>query len=392
MSRTSQIAILGGTPAFERPLHVAQVNLPPWEKVEAAFKGIFDRHYFANHGPLVRALDEAFADAVGVEHAVCVTNGTVALMILARALELSGEVIMPAFTFPAGAQALVWAGLRPVFCDVERGTHMISAGTVEPLITTRTAGVFGTHLWGRACDSDALTDLCERRGLTLFFDACHAIGCTDKQQPIGGFGSGEAFSFHATKVLNAGEGGCITTNDARLADRLRTMRNFHGNETFASVPVRLNGKMSEAQAALALLSLEDLPENIAANKARYRAYVQGLSMLPGIAIVEYDEAERNNYQYVVLDVDAAAAGLSRDRLFEALQAENVLCRRHFYPGIHKMAPFSAQNPVLHNTDVLCGCLLQLPSGQAMSVEDVARVCKCIRAIWAVRDRFRDPDG
>jgi dTDP-4-amino-4,6-dideoxygalactose transaminase len=392
VSAAPKIALLGAPPAFERPLHVAQVNLPPWDKVETAFKGIFERYYFANHGPLVRKLDDAFAETVGVEHAVCVTNGTVALMLLARALELSGAVIMPSFTFPAAAQALVWAGLRPVFCDVDRRTQMITAQAVEPLITPETVGVLGTHLWGRACHPDALADLCERRGLKLFFDACHAIACTHRGRHIGCFGSGEAFSFHATKVLNAGEGGCITTNDAKLADRLRTMRSFHGSETFAPVPVRFNGKMSEAQAALALLSLDDLAENIEANKTRYRAYVNGLAGLPGISVVAYDPAEDNNYQYVVIEVEETIFGLTRDQLLTALQAENVLCRRHFYPGVHRLAAFTSPDLALPNTDFLINRVLQVPTGQAMSVEDVERVCQCIRSIWAARDCVRMRPG
>lgn len=388
MTSRSQLAILGGAPAFAAPLHVAQVNLPPWEKVEAAFKGIFERRYFANHGPMVRALDDAFARAIGVDHAICVTNGTVALMLLARALELSGEVIMPAFTFPAGAQAIAWAGLKPVFCDVERETHMISAEAVEPFITNRTAAVFGTHLWGRACDPDSLAQLCERHGLVLFFDACHAVACTHKMRPIGNFGIGEAFSFHATKVLNAAEGGCITTNDADLANRLRTMRSFHANETYADVAVRFNAKMSEAQAALALLSFEDLPKNINANKIRHRAYVEYLAGLPGLTIVDYDNAERNNYQYIITDVDAKIAGLNRDQVYHALAAENILCRRHFYPGVHKMPGFDAAGVALPTTELLCSRILQLPSGQTMQPDDVARVCDRVHAIWAMKDHLQ----
>jgi dTDP-4-amino-4,6-dideoxyglucose len=341
VSAVKQIALLGGSPEFERPLHVAQVNLPSWGRVETAFRGIFERHHFANHGPLVRKLDAVFAEVAGVEHAVCVTNGTVALMLLARALDLSGEVIVPAFTFPAAVQALLWAGLRPVLCDVDRRTHTITAETVAPAIGPRTVGVLGTHLWGRPCDPDGLAELCGRHELKLIFDACHAIACTHQGRRIGGLGHGEAFSFHATKVVNAGEGGCITTNDADLARRLRTMRNFHDGETFATVSARFNGKMSEAQAALALLSLEDLEENVAANRARYRAYRLGLAGLAGITVMPYDDNEENSYQYVVLEVEESAFGLSRDQLLEALEAERVLCRRHFYPGLHKTRPFGA---------------------------------------------------
>lgn len=382
------IAALGGEPAFETPLHVAQVNLPPWEDVEQIFRGIFDRRYFANHGPLTRELDSAFAEAAGVQHAVCVTNGTVALMLLARALDLQGEVIVPAFTFPATIQALQWAGLEPVLCDVDPGTHMISAGIVEPLITARTCGVLGVHVWGRACDPDGLEALCDRRGLALMFDACHAVGSTHRGVPIGGFGAGEAFSFHATKVLNGGEGGCITTNDAGLAARLRTIRNFHPGETFVPVPTRMNGKMSEAQAALALLSLRQLPASIEANRRRHAAYAAVLGEVPGLELLQYDPGEANSHQYVVVEIDPELSGLDRDVLLTALQAENILCRRHFYPGLHRMPPFAAAGQTLPVTDRLCRRLLQLPNSQSMTVEDATRVGETILSIHASREALR----
>jgi dTDP-4-amino-4,6-dideoxygalactose transaminase len=265
---------------------------------------------------------------------------------------------------------------------------MISAGIVEPLITARTCGVLGVHVWGRACDPDGLQALCERRGLALMFDACHAVGSTHRGVPIGGFGAGEAFSFHATKVLNGGEGGCITTNDAGLAARLRTIRNFHPGETFVPVPTRMNGKMSEAQAALALLSLRQLPASIEANRRRHAAYAAVLGEVPGLELLQYDPGEANSHQYVVVEIDPELSGLDRDVLLTALQAENILCRRHFYPGLHRMPPFAAAGQTLPVTDRLCRRLLQLPNSQSMTVEDATRVGETILSIHASREALR----
>jgi dTDP-4-amino-4,6-dideoxygalactose transaminase len=381
MRAARDLAYFGGEPAFSEPLHLAQLNLPDWEKAERSFREIFQRRYFTNNGPMVRALDDAFAEHLGVGHAVCVTNGTIGLMILARALELRGEVIAPAFTFPATVQALNWAGLKPVLCDVSPHTHMISPSTVAALVSDRTVGIAGVHLWGRACDPEGLQEFADRRRLTLFFDACHTVGCTHQGRRFGGFGAGEVFSFHATKVLNAAEGGCVTTNDPRLADRLRTLRNFHASETFAPAATRINGKMSEAQAAMALLSLDDLPRNIAANRARFERYAAGLRGLPGVALMPYPEQEANNFQYVVVEIDKGSAGLSRDTLLALLKAENVICRRHFYPGVHRMAAYAGTDAMRAGgfpaTDLLCGSLLQLPTGQPISHDDVDRVCALV---------------
>jgi dTDP-4-amino-4,6-dideoxygalactose transaminase len=392
-SARPEFAAFGGTPTFADPLHVAQLNLPDWDKVEQVFRDIFRRRYFANHGPLVRQLERAIAARLGVEHAVCVTNGTVGLMVLAKALELSGEVIVPAFTFPATVHALAWAGIEPVLCDVSRDTHMVTPATVAPLLTPRTVGILAVHLWGRVCDVDALQHLADRRGVQLIFDSCHAIGCTRRARQIGGFGAAEVFSFHATKIVNAAEGGCITTNDARLAAGLRTIRNFHATETFAPVALRMNGKMSEAQAALALLSLDDLADNIAANRRRYAAYTDGLSGIPGVELAHFDDGEQCNFQYIVVAVDSARSGVRRDVLMRMLAAENVICRRHFYPGVHRCHPYlgsdAMRTPALPATDRLCQTLLQLPTGQAVTLTDVEQVCELVRRIVVESDRINN---
>lgn len=383
MKPIGELAVFGGEPAFALPVHVAQLNLPEWTTVEQSFRGIFQRRYYANNGPLVLALEQALAERIGVDHVVCVTNGTLGLTILARGLELAGEVVVPAFTFPATVQALSWAGLTPVLCDVSAETHMMTSVTAAAALSRETMGIVGVHLWGRACDPAELQTFAAEHDLTLFFDACHAIGCSHGGREIGVFGAGEVFSFHATKILNGAEGGCITTNDARLADRLRTIRNFHGSQTFATVDTRINGKMSEAQAAMALASLADLPRNIAANRERYRRYDELLGDLPGISLMRYPD-HANNFQYVVVQIDETSCGLHRDVLFRLLTAENVLCRRHFYPGVHRMTPYrntiATRVGAFPGTDRLCDSLLQLPIGQAVASTDIERICDLLRGI------------
>lgn len=362
-----------------RPLYVGEPNLPDWQRFEEMFRGIFERRFFANHGPLERELDGALAEYLGVSHAISVVNGTVALMLAAKALDMRGEVIVPSFTFAATAQALNWAGLTPVFCDVEPDTHNLSARLVEPLITERTAGILGVHLWGRACDPDGLERLAQERGLKLFFDAAHAIGCSHKGKRIGGFGSAEIFSFHATKILNGAEGGCITTNDDELAARLRTMRTFHDSETRVPVALRINAKISEAQAAMALLSLEHLPENIQANRMRYFRYRELLSRIDSVAFVDHAGNEASNYQYVVIKIDRAH--VSCDEILRALVEKNIHARDYFSPGVHHMAPYrDVPQPDLPVTDELSASLIQLPTGPSVTDADLVRVCDSLEEI------------
>jgi dTDP-4-amino-4,6-dideoxyglucose len=380
-SRVEDFATLGGEPEFTVPWHVAQVNLPSWEEIEEAFRGIFNRRYFANHGPLVHELDERFAEFIGTRNAVSVTNGTVALMILAKGLLNKGEVIVPAFTFPATAQALIWAGLTPVLCDVDPVTHMLHPDKIMPLITERTVGILGVHLWGRPCIPDRLEEIAAERKITLFFDSCHGAGCSYMGRKLGTFGIGEAFSFHATKIINAAEGGCITTDDDVVADRLRTIRSFHPSETYATVPLRMNGKMSEAQA---LLSLIQFPRNLKENRRKYLEYKKQLNAIPGMSLLDLEgEHSENNYQYIVVDFEEEEFGLSREDLIKLLRAENVICRRHFWPGLHKAYPYLNQSSMEQNfdgTDYLAARIFQLPLSQSMQDEDIMHICSLINDV------------
>ncbi|MBI1731272.1 MAG: aminotransferase class I/II-fold pyridoxal phosphate-dependent enzyme [Gammaproteobacteria bacterium] len=373
----ADLAIFGGTPAFAEPVHVGQLNLPPWNEFEQAFNGIFDRRYFTNHGPLVQELDRRLAGYLGVRHVVCVTNATVALMVACKALDLDGEVIVPSFTFPATVQALFWAGLTPVFCDVDPATHNISAELAAPLVGARAAAILGVHAWGRAGDTAALQDLCARRGIHLFYDAAHGVGCTHDGRSLAAFGELAVFSFHATKILGSGEGGCLATDNDDLAQRIRTVRNFHVSESVARVPLRINGKMTEAQAAMGLLGLDHLPRWIQRNRELYERYRTWDSCRSLGGFVDYARGGQSNCQFCVFDIDSARFAMSRDQLQRLLRSENILARRYFFPGVHRLAPYCTLDPEagarLRSTEALCGRLLQLPLGTGVTADCVDRI-------------------
>ncbi len=224
--RVTDLAIFGGEPAFAQPLHVGAPNLGERSRFLARVEDIFDRKWLSNGGPYVHEFERRVADVAGVRHCVATCNGTLALEIVIRALGLRGEVIVPAFTFVATAHALQWQEITPVFCDIDPRTHTLDPDGVEALITPRTSAILGVHLWGRPCAHDRLESLARRHRLTLLYDASHAFGCTYRAQPIGGLGAAEVFSFHATKFVNACEGGAVVTNDDALAAKVRLMKNF----------------------------------------------------------------------------------------------------------------------------------------------------------------------
>ncbi|HVM48660.1 MAG TPA: DegT/DnrJ/EryC1/StrS family aminotransferase, partial [Candidatus Acidoferrum sp.] len=334
----SDLALFGGMPAFEEILHVGRPNVGEWNSFLARVNDLWERKWFTNNGPYVRQFEQKLVEMLGVRHCIPVCNATIAMELAIRALGQTGEVIVPSFTFIATAHALQWQGITPVFCDIDPATHNLDPAKVEQMITPRTTGVIGVHVWGRPCEVDALSDVARRHGLKLLFDAAHAFGCSAGGRMIGNFGDAEVFSFHATKFFNSFEGGAIATNDDKLAERIRLMKNFGFQGYDNVVCIGTNGKMTEVCAAMGLTELESMDGFVGANRRNYQAYRSGLEGIPGVTLVSYDEMERCNFHYIVLEVDEAA-GLERDLLVQALHAENVLARRYFFPGCHRMEPY-----------------------------------------------------
>ncbi|AGS38797.1 DegT/DnrJ/EryC1/StrS family aminotransferase [Cycloclasticus zancles] len=379
--KKDNFALYGGPAAFDKPLPVGQLYFPSWERYEVEMRGIFERRYYTNQGPLVQKLEERLQDFLGVKHVICVTNATIGLMMAVEVLELSGKVILPSFTFIASAQSLSWTGVEPVFCDVDPGTHQLAIEKLDSLIDKHVSAIMGVNLWGGACDPERLEHYAKDRGLKLYFDSAHAFGCETDGKKIGGFGSLEVFSFHATKVLSATEGGCISTNDGMLAARLRNIRSSYGAGKSVPVVKTSNGRMSEAQAAIALMSFEDFPQNQQNNEGLFRMYDEGLRRTPGIKLVKPAGVTFSNYQYVVCEVDESIFGLSRDSLIKILKAENVNARRYFYPGAHRSIEYqnklSSYQDSLPVTDHLCASCIQLPIGAMVDSNAVEVISEII---------------
>ena len=377
------LAIHGAAPAFEQQLHVGRPNIGDRNAFMQYAADIFDRRWLSNNGPLVQELEDKVARHLGVKHCVAMCNGTIALEIAIRALGLEGEVIVPSYTFVATAHALQWQGITPVFADIDPATHNLSPAAVRRMITPRTTGIIGVHLWGRAAPVAELQQIADEHGLKLMFDAAHAFSCSSGGKMIGSFGACEVLSFHATKFFNTFEGGAVVTNDDGLAATMRLMRNF-GFEGLDQVShPGTNGKMIEIAAAMGLANLPKLDEVIAANRRNYETYAEALRGIPGLSLLRYDENERNNYQYVVLEV-AEDCPASRDRLVEALRAENIMARRYFWPGCHRMEPYRSLFPhaglVLPATEAVANRVIVLPTGQTMDADMVQTVVQVIRTV------------
>ena len=390
------LALLGGTPTFQESLHVGRPNLGDREAMLRRVNEIFDRRWFTNDGPQVKEFEARIQDFVGVKHCVAMCNATVALEIAIRALELKGEVIVPAYTFIATAHALQWQEITPVFADMNPATHNIAPETIERLITPRTTGIIGVHVWGRPCDTEAIASIADKHKLKVMYDAAHAFGCSHRGRMVGSFGACEVFSFHATKFINCFEGGAVVTNDDALAAKLRLMRNFGFAGIDKVIYPGTNGKLTEVCAAMGLTSLEAMEDIIKANRRNYEAYGAGLQGLPGIALKEYESSERRNYQYIVVEVDETESPLNRDELVAVLQAENVLARKYFWPGCHRMEPYKSFHPNAHlllpHTEKVAARIMVLPTGQAVDVATVQMICEIIRLASSQSSAVREALG
>jgi dTDP-4-amino-4,6-dideoxygalactose transaminase len=381
----ADLAVNGAAPAFDEPLHVGRPNIGDREKFFKLTSEMFDRRWLSNNGPLAVQFEGRVADYLGVKHCIAMCNGTIALEIAIRALGLTGEVIVPSYTFIATAHALHWQGITPVFADIDPATHNLDPEAVRRMITPRTTGIIGVHLWGRAAPVAALQTIADEHGLPLMFDAAHAFGCSHRGQMIGSFGKAEVLSFHATKFFNTFEGGAVVTNDDKLAETIRLMRNFGFAGLDNVIHPGTNGKMIEVCAAMGLTNLDYIDTVIAANRQNYHAYRDSLMGLPGLNLVTFDEAETNNYQYVIVEVTEDCS-VSRDELVAALQAENVLARKYFWPGCHRMKPYRDLFPhaglVLANTDTVSDRVIVLPTGTTLCTSDIELVAAIIRHVVA----------
>jgi dTDP-4-amino-4,6-dideoxygalactose transaminase len=382
IDKLQDIAVNGADPAFDESLHVGRPNIGDREEFLKLAGDIFDRRWLTNNGPMVQEFEQEVARYHDVKHCVAMCNGTVALEIAIRALGMENEVIVPSFTFVATAHALHWQGITPVFADIDPNTHNLDHEAVRRMITPRTSGIIAVRLWARSAPADELQAIADEHGLSLMFDAAHAFGCSRGDTMIGNFGTCEVLSFHATKFFNTFEGGAVLTNNDELAETMRLMRNFGFSGKDNVIHPGTNGKMIEVAAAMGMINLKAIDEVIEANRRNYHVYREAMSDLPGVSVLPFDESERQNYQYVVMEVGDDSP-ISRDEIIRALHAEKVMARRYFWPGCHNMTPYNELYPrageMLPYTRQVADRVVVLPTGTTMD-EDMVRTVVSIIAV------------
>jgi dTDP-4-amino-4,6-dideoxygalactose transaminase len=386
-----ELAVHGGRPAFEQPRHVGEPNVTDQAAFLRRVADILERRRFTNNGPFVAELEEIVSARLGVAECVAVSNATIGLQLVLSALAVTGEVVVPSWTFIATPHAAQISGLRVRFVDVDRSTHTVSPEHLRRLVNDDTAAIIGVHLFGQPCDVAALEDIAGPLDIPVIYDAAHALGVNTETTPIGNHGEAEVFSLHATKFVHGFEGGLITTNDKALADELRLLRNFGFTNSGRVARLGMNAKLSEIHAAMAVTQFESMDKLREINATRHTAYSAGTESIPGLELFQPDAAVRND-QYVVFDVEPAVTGITRDELIVVLEAEGVLARRYFAPGCHRQMPYVIEQPGagrwLPGTEELCERTLVLPTGPNMSVSDVEIVTEVLASAVSVNRRLK----
>jgi dTDP-4-amino-4,6-dideoxygalactose transaminase len=378
-------AFLGGRPLFPDGLPLARPAVADPDKVAKTAHAILTSGVLTN-GPTVRELEARAAEYLGVQHCVAVASCTAGLMLVLRGSRLSGDVVLPSFTFSATAHAVAWNGLRPVFADIRPESLLLDPDAAARATGMRTSAILATHIYGAPCDVEELAEVATRNGIRLFFDAAHAFGSRRGATMVGGFGDAEVFSLSPTKVLIAGEGGIIATNDDILAERCRIGRDYGNPGDYDTRFVGLNARMSELHAATALASFDDLEERIAERNrlaARYRTVLGGL---PGIAFPQVADGDRSVYKDFTVLLDADSFGMDADGVAKALAAEGVQTRRYYAPPVHRqrayrsLAPANGSLPV---TDAAAARALTLPLWTGMDDEQIDGVGVALARLHAL---------
>jgi dTDP-4-amino-4,6-dideoxygalactose transaminase len=335
------------------------------------------------NGPFVRRFEEAAAAYLGTRHAVAVSSCTAGLMLVLRAAELSGDVIVPSFTFAATAHSVHWNGLRPVFADIDPRTLTLSPSAVERAIGMHTSAILATHIYGTPCDAEGLRHIAEQNGLRLFFDAAHAFGSAHGGTKVGSFGDAEVFSLSPTKVVVAAEGGLIATNDDLLAERCRIGRDYGNPGNYDCQFVGLNARMSELHAATALASLVDLDERLEERNRLARAYTSALRSIPGLTIPLVPVGDWSTYKDYTVLVDPEGYGLDATTAAALLAEKGIETRRYYSPPVHEMRAYRSAGGTTNDlrvTELAAQQALTLPLWVGMTDLQVEAVAGAIQQI------------
>jgi dTDP-4-amino-4,6-dideoxygalactose transaminase len=383
-------ALLGGKPFFAEKINIVRPELPNFTELSSDVSEILQTG-MVTKGHFLAQFEEAIASHLGVKHAVAVSSCTSGLMLSQRALGLTGDVVVPSFTFMATVSSLVWNNLHPVFADVDRKTTNLDPEAAEAAITPATTAILAVHNFGNPADIAELEAVARRHGIHLIFDAAHGFGALYQNHPVGKQGEANIFSMSPTKLLITGEGGLVATDDDVLAEKIRIGREYGNNGHYDSLYAGLNARMPEFNAILGLRSLERLEEAATVRNNVAGIYHEVLGRMPGLEFQSIKPEDRCSYKDFSFTVDENSFGLSRDMLFTALEHENIDVRKYYDPPAHRHIAYRelAGKTHLPNTEWLSNHILSIPIWSNMDEKTVLDICEAVNRIYRYRDHIQD---
>ncbi len=354
-------------------INVTKSFLPPFEEYTKLLEKIWETRHVTNHGPYATGLEKKLEERLGIEYLLFLSNGTVALQIAIKALDLQGEVITTPFSYVATTSSLVWEHCKPVFVDIDPQNLCLNPDLIEAAITEKTTGIVATHVYGHACDVERIDAIAKKHNLKVIYDAAHAFGIKVDGKSVLQYGDVSTLSFHATKLFHTGEGGAVATNNEEIAHKLKYMRNFGHNGEEAFWGLGVNGKGSELHAAMGMCVFPYLDEIIESRKLVSSWYDKNLAGLAVTRPAKHPQQEYNYAYYPILFENEETLL----RVKKAMNEQGINPRRYFYPPLSQLSYVDKYDvPVCEDVSprVLC-----LPLYHDLEEENVAKICDIVRS-------------
>lgn len=372
-------AILGGKPQFPEAIPFIK---PPMSKYLDSFRDDLSEILKTNmvtNSSTVDKLEREVTQFLGVKGVVALSSCTSGLMLTANLLDLKyQEVILPSFTFCATALSLSWNNCKLRFVDIDEDTFNISIDAVQEAISSKTKAILGVHIFGNPCNIKALTDLSEDRNLKLFFDAASGFGSVYNNKNIGNFGNAEIFSCSPTKVFSTIEGGIVASNDEKFLEKMKLTKNYGILDNYNLIYQGLSARMEEANAAMGLNYLKDIPKYLENRVSYVKRYLKNLRNVEGLSFQQIQENSSTSYKDFALIIDPKRFGMSRDALVKALAKENIPTKKYFYPPLHQTDFYKQYSSIkLPSTEKIAPNIVCLPIYNIMEDELIDSISEAV---------------
>jgi len=351
---------------------VTKAYLPNKEKYHAYVNRIYDNGWLTNNGTLLQELEKRLAEYLGVKHLICVANGSLALQVAYKALDLKGEVITTPFSFVATTNTLAWEGLKPVFADIDPNSYNLDPSNIESLITEHTSAIVPVHVFGNPCEVEQIQAIADEYNLKVIYDAAHAFGTEYKNQSILSYGDISTLSFHSTKLFHTIEGGAVITNDDELAKKVRLLINFGISSPTAIDIVGINAKMNEFEAAMGLCVLDEIEQISQYRQLIWQRYRQELTGV--VQFQQFNNHGSNNYAYAPVLFES---GQQLIRVEKALKERDIIPRRYFYPSLDTLTFLQANQQCEVSRDI-ASRILCLPIYSLLLFNEESMIIKIIK--------------